>query len=123
FDIPVGEGKMGTVGDCWDRNHVRVKECWESVNIIDQCLEKLTGEHKRTREFNPQELVPKKIMPKEMEYYVRAENPRGELGFYFRSTGKSDVPFRVKCRSGCFSNLSVLPEISKGMMLTDLIAT
>ena len=123
FDIPIGEGKMGTVGDCWDRNHVRVRECWESINIIDQCLEKLTGEHKRTREFNPQEMVPKKVMPKEMEFYVRAENPRGEIGFFFKTTGKSDIPSRVKCRSGCFSNLSVLPEISKGMMLTDLIAT
>ncbi len=58
-----------------------------------------------------------------MEFYVRAENPRGELGFYFRTTGKSDIPSRVKCRSGCFSNLSILPEISKGMMLTDMIAT
>ncbi len=123
FNIPVGEGLMGTVGDCWDRNHVRVRECWESISIIEQCLDKLTGEHKRTKDFNPQEMVPKKIMPKEMEFYVRAENPRGELGFYFRTTGKSDIPSRVKCRSGCFSNLSILPEISKGMMLTDMIAT
>lgn len=123
FDIPIGEGKMGTVGDCWDRNHVRVRECWESIKIIDQCLDKLTGENKRTKDFNPQEMVPKKVMPKKMEFYVRAENPRGELGFYFKTTGKSDIPSRVKCRSGCFSNLSILPEISKGMMLTDMIAT
>lgn len=123
FEIPVGEGKMGAVGDCWDRNYVRVRECWESLNLIDQCLDKLTGEHKRTKEFNPQEMVPKKVMPKEMEFYVRSENPRGEIGFYFRSTGKSDVPTRVKCRSASFSNLSILPEISKGMMLTDMIAT
>jgi len=36
FDIPVGEGKMGTVGDCWDRYYVRVREMEESLKIIEQ---------------------------------------------------------------------------------------
>ncbi|MEO6685167.1 MAG: NADH-quinone oxidoreductase subunit D, partial [Dyadobacter sp.] len=35
FDIPIGEGKMGAVGDCWDRTWVRVVECRESVKIIE----------------------------------------------------------------------------------------
>jgi NADH-quinone oxidoreductase subunit D len=122
FEVPIGEGKMGKTGDCWDRNFVRLQECWESVKIIDQCLEKLTKEHKRTRDFDPQAFVPKKIRPQEMDFYVRAENPKGELGFFFRTNGKSDIPTRLKCRSCSFHNLSVLPEISKGMMLADLIA-
>ena len=124
FSVPIGEGKMGKTGDCWDRNYVRVAECWESLRIIEQCLEKLTKEHKRTREFNPQEFVPKKIRPKAMDFYARAESPKGELGFYFRTDpeGKSDIPFRVKARSCCFVNLSVLPEISRGGMISDLIA-
>lgn len=122
FDIPIGKGEMGTVGDCWDRTQVRVLECYESIRIIEQCLDKLTGEHKRTKEFDPQALVPKKIRPKAMDFYVRAETPKGELGFFFRSTGTSDVPFRCKGRSPCFVNLSVLPEITKGAMIADLIA-
>ena len=124
FDIPIGEGKMGKTGDCWDRNFVRVQECRESLKIVEQCLEKLTKEHKRTREFNPQEFVPKKIRPKAMDFYVRSESPKGELGFYFRTDpeGKSDIPYRVKARSCCFVNLSVLPEISRGGMISDLIA-
>ncbi|HVD98852.1 MAG TPA: NADH-quinone oxidoreductase subunit D [Cytophagaceae bacterium] len=122
FDVPVGKGEMGTTGDCWDRTHVRVLECWESVKIIEQCLQKLTGEHKRTREFDPQAHVPKKIRPKMMDFYARAENPKGELGFFFRTTGTYDVPFRVKVRSCCFVNLSVLPAITKDVMLADLIA-
>lgn len=82
FSIPVGKGEMGQVGDCWDRTYVRVRECWESIKIIEQCLEKLTGEHTRTRDFDPQALVPKKIRPKVMDFYSRAENPKGELGFF-----------------------------------------
>ncbi|MDP5140478.1 MAG: NADH-quinone oxidoreductase subunit D, partial [Spirosomaceae bacterium] len=87
FDVPIGEGLAGKVGDCWDRNYVRVQECWESIKIIEQCLEKLTGDHKRTRDFDPQAAVPKKIRPKKMDFYARAENPKGELGFYICSKG------------------------------------
>lgn len=122
FDIPVGEGKMGSVGDCWDRNWVRYQECWESIKIIEQCVEKLLGEHKRTREFDPRAMVPKKIRPKAQDLYVRAENPKGELGFFFRADGRSDQPFRCKARGPSFCNLSILPEISKGCMLADLFA-
>lgn len=122
FDIPVGQGLMGKIGDCWDRNYVRVLECWESVKIIEQCLEKLQKEEQRTRLFDPQALVPKKIRPAKMDFYIRAENPKGELGFFFRTDGKSDVPVRVKARACSFSNLSVLPEISRGVMIADLVA-
>jgi len=122
FDIPVGEGKMGVVGDCWDRNWVRYLECWESMRIIEQCVERLLGEHKRTRDFDPRALVPKKIRPKAQDFYVRAENPKGELGFFFRSDGQTDQPLRCKARAPSFSNLSVLGEISRGHMLADLFA-
>lgn len=122
FDIPIGTGAQGTVGDCWDRTYVRMQECSESLKIIDQCLVKLTNELKRDKEFNPRDLVPKKIRPKAGDYYVRAENPKGELGFFFRTDGRSDIPVRCKARGCSFVNLSVLPEISKGVMISDLIA-
>lgn len=122
FEIPIGEGRVGEVGDCWDRNWVRFRECEESLKIIDQCLIQLTSDHKRTREFDPREMVPKKIRPKAQDFYIRAENPKGELGFFFRTDGRSDQALRCKARSCCFTNLSVLPEISRGYMLADLIA-
>lgn len=123
FEIPIGQGEMGTLGDCWDRTYVRAMECNESVKIIEQCLEKLTKEHQRTRAFDPQASVPKKIRFKEqIDYYSRAENPKGELGFFFRTIPNSDIPFRVKARACSFCNLSVLPELSRGIMLADLIA-
>jgi NADH-quinone oxidoreductase subunit D len=122
FDVPIGEGKMGTLGDCWDRTWVRMQEVYESVKIIDQCLEKLSKEHKRTKDFDPQALVPKKIRPQAQDLYVRAENPKGELGFFFRTDGRSDVPFRCKARGASFVNLSILPEITRGVLMADLIA-
>jgi NADH-quinone oxidoreductase subunit D len=122
FDVPIGKGEAGTVGDCWDRNYVRVLECHESIRIIEQCLAKLTKEHVRTKEFDPQAMVPKKIRPQKMDFYARAESTKGELGFFFRTDGRSDVPVRVKARGCSFNNLSVLPEITRGGMIADLIA-
>ncbi len=122
FDIPLGKGLMGQVGDCWDRTHVRVCEVHESVKIIEQCLTQLTTDHKRDREFDPQAIVPKKVRPKAQDLYVRAENPKGELGFYFRADGRSDIPFRCKVRSCCFVNLSIIAELAKGGMIADLVA-
>jgi NADH-quinone oxidoreductase subunit D len=122
FDVPVGEGKMGKTGDCWDRNHVRLQECLESIKLIEQCLAQLTSDHKRDRAFNPQEFVPKKIRPAAMDVYVRAENPKGELGFFIRSDGYSDIPTRMKVRACSFHHLSVLPALTKGAYLADLIA-
>ncbi len=122
FNVPVGEGKMGKTGDCWDRNHVRLQECLESIKLIEQCLAQLTSDHKRDRAFNPQEFVPKKIRPAAMDVYVRAENPKGELGFFIRSDGYSDIPKRMKVRACSFHHLSVIPALAKGAYLADLIA-
>lgn len=122
FEIPYGKGEIGTVGDCWARYKVRVDEIDESLKIIEQCLEKLTKEHKRTVEFDPRATVPKKTTPKAQDFYCRAENPKGELGFYFIADGRSDKPFRIKSRGPSFNNLSVISEVSKGVLIADLIA-
>ncbi|MDT3405499.1 NADH:ubiquinone oxidoreductase subunit D [Mucilaginibacter terrae] len=124
FEIPVGEGLMGTKGDCWDRNKVRVDEIGESLKIIEQCLDRLQKELKRFPEFDPRAKLPRRLAPKAQDYYMRGEGSKGELGFYFITdpSGKSEIPFRVKSRGPSFHNLSVLSEISKGVMIADLIA-
>ncbi|MEX0686269.1 MAG: NADH-quinone oxidoreductase subunit D [Balneolales bacterium] len=115
FNIPIGQGEVGTVGDCWDRYIVRVLEMEESLKIIEQALEKMP------EEGDVREKVPKRIKPPEGEVYVRTESPRGELGFYIISD-KSPRPYRVKARAPSFVNLSLLPSISLGSMLGDLVA-
>ncbi|MFD1631937.1 NADH-quinone oxidoreductase subunit D [Pseudopedobacter beijingensis] len=122
FDIPYSKGEIGTIGDCWNRYKVRVDEIAESLKIVEQCLEKLTKEYKRSADFDPRAKAPKKTTPKAQDFYIRAENPKGELGFYFIADGRSDKPFRIKSRGPSFNNLSVLPEISKGIMIADLVA-
>ncbi len=122
FEIPIGKGEQGKTGDCWDRTYVKVRECFESLKIIGQCLDKLNGPWKRTPDFDPQKSCPKKIRPAAGDYFFRGETPRGELAFFMTADGKSDVPLRLKARAPSFSNLSVLPEISKGHLLADLIA-
>ncbi|MBD1430031.1 NADH-quinone oxidoreductase subunit D [Sphingobacterium sp. DN04309] len=122
FEIPVGQGLAGTVGDCWDRYKVRVDEMRESLKIIEQCLDRLMSDFARLPDFDPRALVPKKVNLKAQSYYVRSENPKGELGFYFETQDKSDIPRRVKARGPSFNNLSVLPELGKGVLIADLIA-
>ena len=114
FDIPVGKGDMGTVGDCWDRYYVRVLEMKESLKIIRQACKQIPG-------GDVHEALPKKIRPLKGEVYGRYESARGDVGFYIISNGKN-IPLRVKMRSPAFCNLSVLSEISEGWMISDVIA-
>jgi NADH-quinone oxidoreductase subunit D len=110
----IGKGEVGTVGDCWDRHIVRMREMDQSLNIIEQALAGLP-------EGNVQAAIPKRIRPEPgAEYYARTESPRGELGFYVISDGTAS-PFRVKGRAPAFVNLSVLPEIARGTMIADLV--
>ena len=116
FDVIIGDGRKGTLGDCWDRYYVRVQEVRESVKILRQALAQYP---KNGGDVHA--AVPKKIRPPKGEIYFRAENPRGELGFYIISDG-SPKPYRVKMRSPCFCNLSALNEIGAGWMISDIIA-
>lgn len=115
FDIPVGTGEVGTLGDCWDRYMVRVREMEQSLRIIEQALDQMPDEG------DVMQAIPKRIRTKEGEIYVRTETPRGELGYYVISD-KSARPFRVKVRAPSFVNLSILPAISRGALLSDLVA-
>ncbi len=115
FNVPLGEGTRGTLGDCWDRFWVRVIEMRESVKIIRQALQQLP------KEGNVHEALPKKIRPPKGSIYRRTESPRGDLGFYIMSDG-SNKPYRLKMRSPAFTALSVLDEIARGWMISDVLA-
>ena len=114
FDVPVGEGKFGTLGDCFDRYWVRMLEIKESVRIIRQALKDLPS-------GDVHQALPKKIRPPKGSIYRRTESPRGDLGYYIITDG-SPVPSRVKMRSPAFTALSCLDEVSKGWMISDVIA-
>lgn len=114
FDVVVGKGLMGTVGDCWDRYYVRVLEMEESLKILEQTLDQIP-------EGDVTSAIPKRVKPPVGQIYTRVENPRGELGYFIVSDGSVN-PFRIKVRAPSFVNLGVLDAISRGYMVADLIA-
>ena len=115
FDIPIGKGKKGTVGDCWDRYEVRILEIRESVKIVRQALAKMP------KDGDVHQALPKKIRPPKGSIYSRTESSRGDLGYYIISDG-TPTPSRVKMRSPSFASLSAISEISEGWMMSDMIS-
>jgi NADH-quinone oxidoreductase subunit D len=115
FEIPVGTGERGTVGDCYDRYMVRVREMIQSLRIVEQAVEKIPDGPYKSDAFKA------KVRPAKGETFCRVENSRGELGFYVIGDGK-EVLVRCKCRAPSFHNISVLPEIARGTMIADMVA-
>jgi NADH-quinone oxidoreductase subunit D len=117
FDVAVGKGEFGPVGSVLDRYLVRIEEINQSIRIIRQALEQIEP----VKSQDSKSAIPRRIRPADgAEAYVRTETPRGELGYLIRSDG-TDVPYRVKGRSPCFSNISVIDDISRGAMIADLV--
>ena len=114
FDIPIGEGLKGQIGDCFDRYWVRLKEIEESLKIIEQALEMLPDGKIIAK-------VPQTIKLPEGEVYVPCENPRGEFGFYLISEGDSKA-LRVKVRAPSFCNLGIIDRVCTDVLLADIVA-
>jgi len=116
FNVPVGIGEKGQVGDCWNRYIVRMKEVIESIKIVRQVLVKL----------EPGPIigkVPKIIKLPKGEVYVRTEAPRGEIAFHLVSEADGKTPYRLKVKSPCFTHVSMLPHVAPGQMIADFVAT
>ena len=116
FEVPIGRGEAGAVGDCFDRYIVRVIEIKESVKIVRQCLDNLEG----MPEGDILADVPRKLKPKG-EAMVRLESARGDMGYWVAGDG-TDLPVRVHCRTGSFTSMGIIEKISAGLMIADLIA-
>jgi NADH-quinone oxidoreductase subunit D len=110
FEIP-----LGNKGDCLDRLIVRLQEIEQSGAIIRQALQNMPAGEVRGK-------VPRVLKPaKGKEVYHRIESAKGELGFYLLSDG-TEKPARLHVRAPSFVNLMVLPLISRGGKLQDIIA-
>ncbi len=114
FEVPVGTGEAGTLGDCFDRYMVRIKELKESCKIVRQCLEMIPDGPVLAR-------VAKKLKPPVGDAHTRVEASRGDMGWYVVSDG-SEFPYRTKIRTGSFSAMSIVDKLSRGIMIADLIA-
>ena len=116
FDIPVGLGLVGTVGDCWDRFWLRCQECRESIKILRQAFDKI-DEHP---EDDIQGKLPRKLKPTG-EAYARIESARGDMGCYVIGHGK-EQPYRARFRTGSFTAMGIIEAKSPGLFVADLVA-
>ena len=116
FEVAIGSNEIGELGDAFNRHWVRMQEWEQSLNIIEQILEQYPVQDTT----DVQSTIPRRLKPPTGEIYSRTETPRGELGYYIVS--KDNVkPWRVKVRSPAFVNLSLLPVISRGYLVADLV--
>jgi NADH-quinone oxidoreductase subunit D len=114
FNVCVGSGARGTLGDCWDRYWVKMLEMKESVKIIRQCIEQMPDGAFRAK-------LPRTMKVPAGEVYAEYENPRGHLGFFIESQG-GPIPYRVKIRGPSFVNLAVIGELCRDVLLADVPA-
>jgi NADH-quinone oxidoreductase subunit D len=110
FEVPIG-----TNGDTYDRYLVRLEEFRQSVKIIRQAIEGLP-------EGPIVGKVPRLIKPPAGETYHAIESPKGELGYFIVSDGKSTNPYRFRVRPPSFCNLQALPQLIKGHLVADVVA-
>lgn len=115
FDVPVYQS-----GDVWARYLVRRDEMFESLKILRQVLPKLR--ETAGQPFQPEGKQQYSIRaPKAAEVYSRAENPKGELGFYVTVQRKEANLDRYHIRAPSFINLTALEKMSIGGKVADLV--
>ena len=136
FEVPLGQH-----GDTYDRYLVRMEEMRQALSIIRQCLDAVEGMDTPLMAYESPYVIPphkgamttaedmqrhfiwviKGFSPPVGEAYAAVEHPKGENGYYFVSDG-SPMPYRWRVRSPDFVNLSILPHLSEGAMLADMVA-
>jgi len=135
FEVPTGNN-----GDCYDRCRVRVEEMRQSIRIIKQCLENMPegpikAEHPQTTPPDKSRtmkdidtLIPHfvnvswgPVIPAG-EVTMAVEATKGIMAYHLISDG-STMSYRTRIRTPSFAHLQMLPLLSRGQMVADLIAT
>ncbi|MBX9627809.1 MAG: NADH-quinone oxidoreductase subunit D [Gemmataceae bacterium] len=140
------------IGDCWHRFYVRMLEVVQAVRLVEQALDKYDALHAegervqaefaaRRPGLTPEDAKkadaelaglmatryshrvepPKALTPGEV--YVETECPKGQMGFHVVGRpAKEAVPLRVRARSSCLCNLSVVGDLCRGCLVADVPA-
>jgi NADH-quinone oxidoreductase subunit C/D len=134
FDIPTAQG-----GDCYDRAVVRIEEIRQSLRIIEQCMNNMpSGPYKSDHPLTTPPLKEHTMEDIETlinhflnvswgpvipagEAFFGIEATKGNNGYYLISDG-STIPYRVRIRAPSFPHMQMLPLISRGAMIPDLLA-
>ncbi len=134
FDIPTAE-----TGDSYDRAVVRVEEMRQSLRIIEQCVDNMpTGPYKSDHPLTTPPLKSHTMLHIETlidhflnvswgpviptgEAFVGIEASKGNNGYYLISDGGTHS-YRTRIRTPSFPHIQMVPEISRGLMVPDLLA-
>ncbi|HWV31982.1 MAG TPA: NADH-quinone oxidoreductase subunit C/D [Dyadobacter sp.] len=134
FDIPTAQN-----GDCYDRAQVRVQEMWQSLKIVEQCLENMpAGPYKSDHPLTTPPI--KKNTMQDIETLIThflnvswgpvipageamscIEATKGANSYYLTSDGSTSA-YRVRIRTPSFPHMQMLPYISKGYTVADLLS-
>src|SRR5574341_405539 len=139
FDAPLGSRSKADIYDCFI---IRMEEMRQSVRIIEQALAKFQKTKGQPYVTDSRKVAPppKQELQISMEslihhfklwtegfkpppgfVYSAVESPRGELGFLVSSNG-SNMPHRVHVRAPSLANLQIMPVVSKGRFISDMVA-
>lgn len=134
FDIPLGKN-----GDCYDRALIRMEEMRQSLRIIQQCMDNMpSGDYKSDHHLA---IPPRKEKTMEDietlithflgvtwgpvippgEAMVPVEAAKGSNGYYLISDGGTSS-YRSRIRTPSFPHMQMLPFISKGYTIPDLLS-
>ena len=134
FDIPLGKN-----GDCYDRSVVRVEEMRQSLRIIEQCIDNMPeGPYKSDSSHTTPPPKEKTMLHIETlinhflgvtwgpvipagEAFVGIEGAKGNNGYYLVSDGSTSA-YRARIRTPSFPHIQMVPYISKGYTVADLLA-
>jgi NADH-quinone oxidoreductase subunit C/D len=134
FEIPIAHN-----GDCYDRGLVRVEEMRQSLRIIEQCVENMPpGPIKADHPAAAPPLKGRAL--KDIETLIAhfltvswgpvipagealgaVEATKGNNGYYLVSDGGTS-PYRARIRAPSFAHMQMLPLISEGQMVSDILA-
>jgi NADH-quinone oxidoreductase subunit C/D len=134
FDIPTGRN-----GDCFDRAVVHVEEIRQSLRIIEQCVKQMpSGPYKSSHPLATPPLKERTMHDIETliahflsvswgpvipagEAHAGIEATKGNNGYYLTSDGNT-MPYRVRIRTPSFAHMQMVPLLSRGRMIPDLLA-
>jgi len=134
FDIPTGAR-----GDCFDRAVVHVQEIRQSLRIIEQCVNNMpAGPYKADHPLTTPPLKERTMQDIETlithflnvswgpvipagEAFAGIEGAKGANGYYLVSDGGT-IAYRVRIRTPSFAHMQMLPLISRGFTVPDMLA-
>ena len=134
FDVPTA-----TAGDCYARAEVRIEEMRQSLRIIDQCMHRMPAGH--VNSDHPLATPPRKertmhdietlithflnvswgpVIPRG-EAFAGVEGSKGAYGYFLISDGNT-MSYRTRIRTPSFPHLQMLPQLGRGVTVSDLLA-